>query len=136
MAWFRDGAFRAARSLTAIPIGLSNTWYPQCVELLEEGLFAAIVFKSFETLGLVLRINQQRYVTDSKQRGTIMKQDERTELEMTGEQREVEIADEQLESMNGGMGPVCKPKKKRYVPRKPKPGSDTEDGSGGATMSW
>lgn len=66
----------------------------------------------------------------------IMKQDERTELEMTGGEREVEITDEQLEGMNGGIGPMHKTRKKRYIPREPKPGSDTQDGSGGVTMSW
>ena len=64
-----------------------------------------------------------------------MDQEKRTDLEMLDEEKNVELSDDMLEGMSGGVRNRHRPKN----PRKPIKNTATDpdnDGSGGATGSW
>ena len=64
-----------------------------------------------------------------------MKHKKREELEMQNEAKEVEIPDEMLEGISGGTRRRSI-RKKRRLQNDPKPDSNLDDDSGGATLTW
>ena len=64
-----------------------------------------------------------------------MKHKKREELEMQNEAKEVEIPDEMLEGISGGLRRRSI-RKKRKLQNDPKPNTEIDDGAGGATLTW
>ena len=62
-----------------------------------------------------------------------MKKENRTELEMSNEEKNLEVSDELLGGVNGG---ALHHHKTRHVPKPDWTDVDPEDGSTGVTYTW
>ena len=61
-----------------------------------------------------------------------MKQEKNAELEAQNEEGQIEVTDEILEGLSGGIHSRRRPRRRENQSDKP----DSDDGSGGVTMTW